>query len=72
MTQEEFLTEMQDVLQTDNILTFETILESLEEWDSLAVMSTMAFLDSTFGIKTNMADYGSMKTIGDIAVKAGI
>lgn len=72
MTKDKFLAEMQDVLQTDNLLTFETLLESLEEWDSLAVMSTMAFLDRSFGIKTTMADYSSMKTIGDIASKAGV
>ena len=44
MTRDEFLTEMQDVLQTEETLSFETVLEELDEWDSLAVMATMAFL----------------------------
>ena len=39
---------------------------------SLAIMSTMAFLDSRMGVKTGMTDYNAMKTIGDIADKAGI
>ena len=47
-------------------------LEDLEEWDSLSIMSTMAFLDKNFGVKTNMADYKNMTTIGDIARKAGL
>lgn len=72
MTREEFLAEMQDVLQTEDDLTFETVLKELEEWDSLSVMATMAFLDKTFGVKTTMADYINMKTIEDIAVKAGL
>jgi len=72
MTREEFLIEMQDVLQTEEELTFETVLKELEEWDSLSVMATMAFLDKSFGVKTSMADYINMNTVEDIAVKAGL
>lgn len=72
MTRDEFLTEMQDVLQTEEELSFDTVLQSLEEWDSLAVMATMAFLDKTFGVKTSMTDYIAVNTLEDIAVKAGL
>ncbi len=72
MTREEFLIEMQDVLQTEEVLTFDTVLAELPEWDSLAIMSTMAFLDSNFGVKTSMADYAAMKTVEDIAARAGV
>jgi len=72
MTRDEFIVEIQDVLQTEDELSFETVLADLPEWDSLAVMSTMAFLDSSFGVKTSMADYNAMKTIEDIAQKAGL
>lgn len=72
MTKEEFLEQMQDVLQTDVQLTNETVLDELDEWDSLAIMATMAFLDKNFGVKSTIKDYREMKTIGDIAVKAGV
>ncbi|WP_298069921.1 acyl carrier protein [uncultured Mailhella sp.] len=72
MTRDEFLTEMQDVLQTEEEISFATVLKDLEEWDSLSLMATMAFLDKTFGVKTNMSDYRDMKTIEDIAQKAGL
>lgn len=72
MNKEEFLTQMQDVLQTDEELTFDTVLDDLVEWDSLAVMATMAFLDKEFGVKTTMKDYKEMLTIADIAQKAGL
>ena len=72
MTRDEFLTEMQDVLQTEETLSFETVLEELDEWDSLAVMATMAFLDKIFGVKTSISDYLDIKTLEDIAVKAGL
>lgn len=72
MTRDEFLVEMQDVLQTEDVLDFNSVLKDLEEWDSLSVMATMAFLEKNFGVKTTMADYKAMKTIGDIAEKAGL
>lgn len=72
MTNEEFLSKMQDVLQTEEELKLDTVLDDLTEWDSLSVMATMAFLDKDFGVKTTMKDYKDMKTIGDIAQKAGL
>lgn len=72
MNREQFLEEMVDVLQTEDEITMDTVLEDLEEWDSLSIMSTMAFLDKNFGVKTSMTDYKGMKTIEDIAKKAGI
>ena len=61
-----------DELQTEEEISFATVLKDLEEWDSLSLMATMAFLDKTFGVKTNMSDYRDMKTIEDIAQKAGL
>ncbi len=72
MKREEFLEQMQDILQTDETLSFDMNLEDLEEWDSLSKMATVAFLDSNFGIKTTFNDFESIKTIEDIAQKAGI
>ena len=71
MTRDEFLTQMLDVLQREDELTFDMELQDIDEWDSLAVMATMAFLDKQFGVKTSISDYNSMKTIEDIAKKAG-
>ena len=72
MTKDEFLNEMVEVLQTEEEISFETELDTLDEWDSLSVMATMAFLDKSFGVKTTLKDYKDMKTIGDIAAKAGL
>lgn len=72
MSKEEFLVQMQDVLQTETELTMETVLDELDEWDSLSMMATMAFLDKNFGIKLKIADIKTLATIGDIAAKAGL
>lgn len=72
MTKEEFIEKMQDVLQTDAELTMATVLDELDEWDSLSMMATMAFLDKNFGVKVKIVDLKSLATIGDIAAKAGV
>ena len=72
MNREEFLEAMVDVLQTEEEITFDTLLEDLEEWDYLSIMATMAFLEKEFGVKTSMKDYQNMQTIEDIAKKAGV
>ena len=72
MTKDEFIVQMQDVLQTDAELKMETVLDDLDEWDSLSMMATMAFLDKNFGIKLKIADIKTLATIGDIAAKAGV
>ena len=72
MTKDEFLVQMQDVLQTDAELKQETVLVDLDEWDSLSMMATMAFLDKNFGVKVKIVDLKTLATIGDIAAKAGV
>ena len=72
MTKEEFMVEMQDVLQTETELTSDTVLADLDEWDSLSIMATMAFLDKHFGVKMKLADFRELSTIGDIMGKVGL
>ena len=72
MTKEEFLVEMQDVLQTDDTLTPETVLGDLAEWDSLSMMATMAFFDKNFGVKIGLKDFKKMNTMSDLIAKAGL
>ena len=72
MNREEFLEEMQDVLQMEDELSYDMNLEDIEEWDSLAMMATMAFLNKEFGVKLGFSDIKGFKTIEDIAQKAGV
>ena len=72
MTKEEFLVKMQDVLQTDEELTADTVLNDLAEWDSLSMMATMAFFDKNFGVKIGLKDFKEMNTMADLIAKAGL
>ena len=72
MTRDEFLTEMQDVLQTEDTLTAQTVLSDLAEWDSLSMMATMAFFDKNFGVKIGLKDFKKIETMADLITKAGL
>lgn len=70
MTKEEFLAELQDVLQRDDPVSWDMPLEDIEEWDSLAVMGTAAFLHHHFSVRLTLDDFRSLHTVADIAKAA--
>lgn len=45
----------------------ESDLQSLEHWDSLAVLNLIAFFDSEFGISISFAEIERCRTIAELA-----
>lgn len=72
MNREDFLKNFIDVLQTEDEINFDTKLEDIEEWDSLSMISTVAFLDKDFSVKVSIDDIKNFKTVEDIAKKVGL
>jgi len=74
MNRNEFLEKIKDILQyeCEEELTYETNLLDLDEWDSISIISTVAFLDSNFGKKVTVQDLQNVDTVEDIAKLAGI
>lgn len=72
MTKQEFLENFQTALQIENPILEETVLAELNEWDSLAMITTVAFLDKEFGVVSNFAEVQNMQTVKDIMAKAGL
>lgn len=72
MTIQEFLDEIQEVLQRDDPISMEMPLTEIEEWDSLAIMGIAAFLNHRFNKRLNMDDFNRFVTIADIAEVAEI
>lgn len=72
MSKDEFIEQMADVLQTEETLSMDTVLADLDEWDSLSMMATMAFLNKNFGVTLKIAELKAFATLGDIAAKANI
>lgn len=51
MTQEELLSHLADAMQRDEELKPEMLLNELEEWDSLAIVSMISLYDQLFSLK---------------------
>ncbi len=66
MTTAQFLEEFQDVLQREGSITLDSVLSDMEEWDSLAVMACIAYLDKKFKVKTTFKDFKPLQTVADI------
>ncbi len=71
MLRDIFLQELQDLLQRDASITPDMLLRDMEEWDSLAMMSCMAYFDRHFNVKTNISHYKELRTVTDLMALAG-
>lgn len=65
MTKEAFIEKFVDILQTEEIVTVETILTDLEEWDSLNILAVVSWLLEN-KIKVTVKEISTCKTVGDI------
>lgn len=70
VTIENFLKDFQNLLQCDEPVSMDTLLEDIAEWDSLAVMTCIAYLEKKFGITTTVASYKKLRAVADIAALA--
>lgn len=67
MSNEEKLADLEDLLDCDEgTLTMDTLLEDIEEWDSMTKLSLMAYAMKKFGHVLNIDDIVSFKTVEDI------
>lgn len=67
MRTNEFMDAFRELIQTDMALDIDTQLEDLEEWDSMAIMALIAWLDVEHGVKSSFAELEKLKTVGDVA-----
>ena len=67
MTTEKKIELLEEMLDVDaGTLKPETVLESLEEWDSMAKLSLIVLMDDEFGKKLASAEIKGFETVGDI------
>ncbi len=66
MTEQMFLEEMTDLMDTEEELSMDTALSGIEEWDSLSHVAFMAFAATKAGGKVAPADVKKAKTMRDL------
>jgi len=61
----EFLKQVAGILEVDEVKETDE-LKAFPQWDSLSVLSVIAMLDASYGVNLRAADFGPIKTIGDL------
>ena len=73
MTQEEFITELEDILSLEEgELTINSNLKELEDWDSLAIISVIALVDKKIGKKVNVLALKECISVTDLINTIGL
>lgn len=71
MKTNEFLTELEEILQREEPCLENDSLEDYEEWDSLSKMAVMAYFKKNFDIDINFNDLKEVKFVSDLIKLAG-
>ena len=68
MTKEEFVQEIMEILEIEDAALVQdtTVFRELDEWDSLAALSTISMIDDEFGVTINNKDLRSIETLGEL------
>jgi acyl carrier protein len=61
----EFLKKIAGILEVENVSETDE-LRGFLQWDSLSVLSVIAMLDASYGVNLRAADFGGVKTAGDL------
>ena len=71
MNTQDFLLKLQEELEEEVTLQPETDLKSLESYDSLALLTIIAFVDENFNKKVEAKHFKDIKTIDDLMMVIG-
>lgn len=66
MTNEEFIKNIEEILELKTKLTLDTKLDSLDVWDSLAMLTVITFFNHTLGISPTFQEMRAVKTVSDL------
>ena len=71
MTRREFLNELSDIMQLDEVLTGDEVLEDFSEWDSMANLGVLSMFDMEFSVHLTTDDLKNIKTVAGLMTLAG-
>jgi acyl carrier protein len=61
----EFLKQIASILEVNGVNETDE-LKAFPQWDSLSVLSVIAMLDANYGVNLRAADFGPIKSAGDL------
>ena len=72
MTVEEKIALLEETIEAEEgTLSAETLLDNVEEYDSMAKLSIIVMMEDEFDKKLTSADFKNFKTVGDILSAMG-
>lgn len=66
MNTEAFLTQLQDELEEENTLTLDTQFKNLDSYDSMSVLSIIAFVDEMFDKKLDTKQFKDIQSLQEL------
>ena len=67
MNKNDILNDIEDMLEIDkDTLKYDTDLNDIDEWDSMAAVSFIAMADSNYNVSVKPAQLKACKTFGDL------
>lgn len=62
---ESFEDDIAELLEVDSV-TDTDVLEDFESWDSLTILSIIAYIDESYNVTISASDLKETKTVGDL------
>lgn len=66
-----FLEKLQEELEEDQTLTLDTNLKQLESYDSISLLSVIAFVDENFNKKMDTKQFKDVEKVSDLVAIIG-
>nr|WP_315146894.1 acyl carrier protein [uncultured Flavobacterium sp.] len=72
MTKQEFISGLQEELDFETVLTKNTNIKDLDEWDSMSAMVLIGFVSNEFDLILSPDDIKAMTTIDSLIERIGL
>lgn len=68
-----FLRDVEEELEIESVVLEKgTVLKDLEDWDSIAILTMIAYIDSNFGKRFKSSEFQKLATIEDLINLIGL
>lgn len=61
-----FLVQFEELLEREYPVLLSDVFREFDNWDSLAYLSVISFVDEEYGLVIPREEFGKLKTVGDI------
>ncbi|MFC4817379.1 MULTISPECIES: phosphopantetheine-binding protein [unclassified Flavobacterium] len=72
MTKQDFIKGLEEELELETALEFDTDIKQLEEWDSMTAMLLIGYVSNEFSVTLNAEDIKKITTISSLIEKIGV